>query len=896
MIVVATTIAWLLFVTTRTMSFSSSSSRQPPPAAAVDDVVQRPLLRKSTSTDEDVNDALAYHHYASAAVDLVSIQSSGRRVARSVRDIDANRRRTYWYDENSLSSFPMEESADVIWRTVSPSGQKMVVFRKQQNEKNNSSSKDSSMLVEIYEQGGLVRKIKLNHGGGTKKKWQHGPLLVDETFGSPAPWDPTERYIVYTAEQLPPTTTSFFVNNNNANNNDDDEDHDDDKEKEQKEKKSGRGRQNVMGYGKQETFGEKLSHQYPHHGIYMLDVTRGTVTPVVVPSSGAAADAADDDDRTTSTISSVSSSPVVGQAIFQDEHRIVYTSWSGNDDDTPRRLGLIYCQQRPTQLHRVHVPHVLRQQEDNDDEIDATTVVPTVEVLSTGYRLAWSPRALPDGRLVFLTNKMGFETHMGCFALAVLEDIEANSKQPSIRIVVDTVYDPYTAAERCRDRVAGLPFPGLFVTSPLPASVAVAPNIVLLTTQWGSCTKVIRVDLVSGQIDLVQLSNEHELSSQTLLAADPGGCLISSQAPNRPPRLYRVPADRFTTANRGATITEEPDMALPPPWTFPPMAVSCLDVSSAAAQPASPEELFDFEVIETLVPTIGAGADDVTDQTRLQSILLMPKKKLHQQQGDGNDVDEDDKPPLIVIPHGGPHTASSTIYQPSCAFLCGHGRYSLLLVNYRGSTGFGTKFLEALPTRIGDLDVADVMAALASVQDRVDPTRIAVCGGSHGGFVGAHLTGQFPAMFQAAALRNPVINLPAMVSTTDIPDWCYVEGIGGRYHWDQYRPPSVDEMLQLYQKSPIKLVDRVQTPTLVALGLKDLRVPPSQGKEWYYALRSKRPQQQQQQQIVPTKLIVYDDDGHAIDAPASEADHWITIMQWFDEHLTMHRPSTTTTS
>jgi acylaminoacyl-peptidase len=882
MIVAVTTIACLLFITTRTMSSFSSSRRQLPAAA---DVVQRPLLRKSTSTDDNVDDAMAYHHYASVAVDLISIQSSfagSHRVARSVRDIDANRRRTYWYDlENSSSSFPMEESSDVIWRTVSPSGQKMVVFRKQQPNDASSDDPKGTMLVEIYEQGGLVRKIKWNNK-------RHGPLLVDETFGSPAPWDPTERYIVYTAEQLPPTTTSFFVNNNNANNDDDDEDHDDDKEKEQKKKKSGRGRQNVMGYGKQETFGEKLSHQYPHHGIYMLNVTRGTVTPVVVPSSGAT-----DADSSTST---TNSSPVIGQAIFQDEHHIVYTSWSDdNDDSSPRRLGLVYCQQRPTQLHRVHVRHVLPQEQSPEND-DATTVVPTVEVLTTGYRLAWSPRALPDGRLIFLTNKMGFETHMGCFALAVLEvhnEEESSSKKPSIRIVVDTVYDPYTAADRCRDRVAGLPFPGLFVTSPLPASVAVAPNIVLLTTQWGSCTKVIRVDLVSGQIDLVQLSNEHELSSQTLLAADPGGCLISSQAPNRPPRLYRVPADRFTTANRGATITEEPDMALPPPWTFPSMAVSCLDVSSAAAQPASPEELFDFEVIETLVPTIGAGADDVTDQTRLQSILLMPKKKLHQQQGDGNDVDEDDKPPLIVIPHGGPHTASSTIYQPSCAFLCGHGRYSLLLVNYRGSTGFGTKFLEALPTRIGDLDVADVMAALASVQDRVDPTRIAVCGGSHGGFVGAHLTGQFPAMFQAAALRNPVINLPAMVSTTDIPDWCYVEGIGGRYHWDQYRPPSVDEMLQLYQKSPIKLVDRVQTPTLVALGLKDLRVPPSQGKEWYYALRSKRPQQQQK---VPAKLIVYDDDGHAIDAPASEADHWINIKQWFDEHLSTHRPSTTTTS
>jgi acylaminoacyl-peptidase len=174
------------------------------------------------------------------------------------------------------------------------------------------------------------------------------------------------------------------------------------------------------------------------------------------------------------------------------------------------------------------------------------------------------------------------------------------------------------------------------------------------------------------------------------------------------------------------------------------------------------------------------------------------------------------------------------------------------------------------------LDVADVIAATASVLDRVDETRMAVCGGSHGGFVAAHLTGQFPDMFRAAALRNPVVDLPAMVSTTDIPDWCYVEGVNGKYHWDQYRPPTADEILQLYHKSPIQYVDKVETPTLVALGLKDLRVPPSQGKQWYYALRSNQ---------VPAKLVVYDDDVHAIDAPASEADHWILIKQWFDEHL-----------
>ena len=62
----------------------------------------------------------------------------------------------------------------------------------------------------------------------------------------------------------------------------------------------------------------------------------------------------------------------------------------------------------------------------------------------------------------------------------------------------------------------------------------------------------------------------------------------------------------------------------------------------------------------------------------------------------------------------------------------------------------------------------------------------------------------------------------------------------------------------------------------MALGMSDKRVPPSQGIEYFHAMRSKG---------VPTKLLMYEDDDHAIDKVVSEADHWINIKRWFDEHL-----------
>jgi acylaminoacyl-peptidase len=115
-----------------------------------------------------------------------------------------------------------------------------------------------------------------------------------------------------------------------------------------------------------------------------------------------------------------------------------------------------------------------------------------------------------------------------------------------------------------------------------------------------------------------------------------------------------------------------------------------------------------------------------------------------------------------------------------------------------------------------------------------------------------------------------------MVTSTDIPDWCYYEALAEPYHWNEYRPPNEAELVAMYRCSPVRHIRAVKTPTLIALGLSDLRVPPSQGKEWYFSLRSKG---------IPTKLLTYDDDDHAIGGVASEADHWINIKQWFDNYL-----------
>ncbi|XP_015764968.1 PREDICTED: acylamino-acid-releasing enzyme-like [Acropora digitifera] len=202
------------------------------------------------------------------------------------------------------------------------------------------------------------------------------------------------------------------------------------------------------------------------------------------------------------------------------------------------------------------------------------------------------------------------------------------------------------------------------------------------------------------------------------------------------------------------------------------------------------------------------------------------------------------KPKLIVTPHGGPHSNFNSNFSLYNACLCKLG-FAVLAVNFRGSLGFGQKPLHSLPGKIGTQDVQDVQHAAKKVLENgeVDDTNVFVMGGSHGGFLTAHLIGQYPDFYKAAATRNPALNIAGMAEMSDIPDWCYFEG---GFSFTHQSTPTPEVLAKLLQVSP-------------------------------YAHFSKFV-------CLFRRLLWYPGNNHPISKVDAESDVFVNLARWFFEH------------
>jgi dipeptidyl aminopeptidase/acylaminoacyl peptidase len=203
-----------------------------------------------------------------------------------------------------------------------------------------------------------------------------------------------------------------------------------------------------------------------------------------------------------------------------------------------------------------------------------------------------------------------------------------------------------------------------------------------------------------------------------------------------------------------------------------------------------------------------------------------------------------EKPPLIVKSHGGPTAATSSAFNLRIQYWTSRG-FAFVDVNYGGSTGYGRKYRQRLKDNWGIVDVDDCtnVAKYLAQQGLVDGERMAIAGGSAGGYTTlAALT--FRDVFKAGASYYGVSDLEILARDTHKFEARYLDGLIGPY----------PERKDLYEKrSPIHYTDQLSCPVIFFQGLEDKVVPPNQAEMMVKAIKAKG---------LPVAYVAYEGEQH----------------------------------
>ncbi|WP_227981439.1 S9 family peptidase [Nocardia spumae] len=202
-------------------------------------------------------------------------------------------------------------------------------------------------------------------------------------------------------------------------------------------------------------------------------------------------------------------------------------------------------------------------------------------------------------------------------------------------------------------------------------------------------------------------------------------------------------------------------------------------------------------------------------------------------------------PPLLVMIHGGPTSHAVPVLSPSTQYWTSRG-IAVVDVNYGGSTGYGRAYRDLLRDAWGVVDVADCTAAARWLADngRVDPRRLAIRGGSAGGYTTLAALARTGTPFSAGADHYGVADLEALAAETHKFESRYLDGLIGEYpaERDRYR-----------ERSPIHHIDRFRSPLIVLQGSEDAVVPPNQSQMIVDALRARQ---------IPVAFLLFDGEQH----------------------------------
>jgi dipeptidyl aminopeptidase/acylaminoacyl peptidase len=225
------------------------------------------------------------------------------------------------------------------------------------------------------------------------------------------------------------------------------------------------------------------------------------------------------------------------------------------------------------------------------------------------------------------------------------------------------------------------------------------------------------------------------------------------------------------------------------------------------------------------------------------------------------------KVPLLLNPHGGPTGASLNNFSGTIQVLAANG-FAVLQPNFRGSTGKGVAFAQANKNTWGKGDYEDCMTGVDAMiaAGIADPDRLGAFGWSYGGYMTFWIltqTDRFKAVSPGAGLSN----IYSMYSQNDIQRYL-------RWFYSDKSPWEAQELY--WDRSPMKYIKNVKTPTMIMHGQVDTRVPIAQAQEFYMALKEMK---------VPVEFVVYPRENHGFTEPRHQMDRVRRYVRFFAKYL-----------
>ncbi|KAG6908721.1 hypothetical protein DXG01_003566 [Tephrocybe rancida] len=577
---------------------------------------------------------------------------------------------------------------------------------------------------------------------------------------------------------------------------------------------------------------------------------------------------------------SVPSEVLFGQAVFSPRGDKLYATGYEYTSDH-RLLGIKYCFNRPSGIWEL-TPSSSSDILNNTDE--PKPVECSAKKLTPSYLSCRSPRVFTyDGKstLLWLSHPSG-GPHAATSLIYSLDITSETDPKKLASPLVDAVFKPD------QDAFPGLyPDPNLAASPTLQFSASSTPYLITHSI-WGSRTTVLLISTADGAVkDLTP--EDGKLYSWNVLNTDGRSRVICSRSTPLTP--HEIVLGEFSKLGE----------------------VSWRVLHKPTLLPQLQEELSNLRASVIKIPERFP-----TETIVIQSVVTPENKR--------------DIRPCITMPHGGPHATTITAFSPAnvalalerCQFfpsfvILGLNQIytpdTLSMPNYTGSLGFGESAVRALLGNCGTVDVEDCIAStrhLIKLGISVEgPGKQLVMGGSHGGFLTGHrkhhvstqharkthafsliVLGQYPDMFSAAVTRNPVMSAGEM-SNTDIPDWYFTE-FGETY--PVYSSPSVIELEdanslptrkvapplvtpeiygRIHRASPIAHVDAVRASVLLMIGAADLRVAPTQGIEYYHALK------QRAREGTRIEMLVFEGESHPLEGVEASRIGWQATRDFF---------------